>query len=177
MSRIALTDIETTGLDAQFNEIVEIACVVFDSHTFEILETYERKVWPKFPERAHPKAIEVNGYNGAEWKTGGAVHLEVAIKEYAKLTKDCVFMAFNAPFDLSFLDAAAKTTKIGMTYRWYPICLRAIAWHAMPHTGMFKWSMKEVCEKLGIPPEPAQHRALNGVMCEYEIYKNLAPKV
>lgn len=172
MSKIILTDVETTGLDAQFHEIIEIAAIVFDSHTFEIEKTFEAKVWPQFPDRIDAKAQAVNGYTVEEWK-GNAKLLETAMKEYNAIAKDCVFMSFNAPFDISFLDAAYKKTSLKAAYRWYPICLRAIAWHTMPHTGMFKWSMKEVCEKLGVPPEPDQHRALNGVMAEFGIYKKL----
>lgn len=174
MSRIALTDLETTGLNAAEHEIVEIACVIFDSHTFEIEASFEKKVWPRSPDRADSKALEVNGYNGPAWKNAGAVHLEVALKQYATLTKDCVFMAFNSPFDVGFLQAAERKTGVKIQHRRYPICLRSLAWFAMPHTGMFRWSMKEVCEKLGITPEPDVHRAMNGVMCEFEIYKKIA---
>lgn len=171
MAKITLIDLETTGLDPHHHEICEIACIVFDSHTFEIEATYERKVWPKFLDRIDPKAQAVNGYNGDEWRKGGAVPLEVALKELIAHTKGNVLMAFNSPFDVGFLQAAERKHGIDLGARRYPICLRSLAWASMPHTGMFKWSLKEVCEKLGIPPEPAVHRALNGVMCEFEVYK------
>lgn len=172
MSKIILTDLETTGLDAQYHEIIEIAAIVFDSHTLEIEGTFESKVYPSLPERIDAKAQAVNGYNAEEWKSNARL-LETALKMYNIMAKDCVFMSFNSPFDISFLDAAYKKINTKAAYRWYPLCLRSIAWQMMPHTGMFKWSMKEVCEKLGIPPEPDQHRALNGVMAEFEIYKKL----
>lgn len=176
MSKIALTDVETTGLDPSVHGIVEIACRIFDNHTFEVEKEFSYKIMPEPGYVMDPKAQAVNGFSEAEWKREGAVTLRVAMLNYTEKTKDCVFMAFNAPFDLGFLEAACKKTNLKMTTRWYPICLRAIAWFAMPHTGMFKWSMKEVCQKLGVPPEPDEHRAMNGVIAEFEIYKLLAQK-
>jgi DNA polymerase III epsilon subunit-like protein len=176
MSKIALTDLETTGLNPNVAEIVEIACIIFDSHTFEIEKEFEIKIMPTHIMDADPKALEVNGFNLEEWEEASAVDLHTAMTQFAAFTKDAVFMAFNSPFDIGFLDHAARETGIKMTYRWYPLCLRSIAWTHMPHTGMFNWSLKEVCEKLGVPPEPAVHRAMNGVMAEYGVYKALLNK-
>lgn len=174
MTKIALLDCETTGLDASVHEILEIACVVFDDETLDILDTYEAKVRPEHIETAHPRALEVNGYSEAEWKKAKAISLETMMRTLSAGTTDCIVMAFNIHFDLSFLDQAQRTTGITLNFKRYPICLRAIAWDRLPHRNpFFTWSMKEVCERLDIPPEPAQHRAMNGVMAEFEIYKIL----
>ncbi len=83
-------------------------------------------------------------------------------------------MSFNIHFDASFLDEAERKTGIELYFKRYPICLRAIAWDRLDHRNPFdRWSMKEVCEKLGIPPEPAIHRAMHGVEAEFEIYKKI----
>lgn len=172
--KIALIDCETSGLDAQLHEILEIACIVFDDETLAITDTYETKVHPTHIETAHPKALATNGYTRKEWDKAKAVSLKDMMKALANGTDDCIFMAFNAPFDLSFLKQAEKDTGITLNFKRYPICLRAIAWHQLPHRNPFdRWSMKEVCEKLGVPPEPAQHRAMNGVLAEFEVYKKL----
>jgi DNA polymerase-3 subunit epsilon len=172
--KIALLDVETTGLDASIHEILEIAVVVFDDETLKILDQYETKVHPEYIATAHPKALAVNGYTPEEWDKAGAVYLEEMMKTLSNGTKDCVMMAFNAGFDMSFLQQASKTTGIELYFKRYPICLRAIAWATLDHRNPFDtWSMRETCLKLGIEPEPAQHRAMNGVMCEFEIYKAL----
>lgn len=174
MSRIALTDFETTGLMPGHHEIVEIACVVFDEDTFQIEKTFERKVWPQHPDRLDAKAQKVNGYNAAEWRAGGAVPLETALKEYAAFTKGCLFMAYNVAFDAGFLNAAIAKSGVKVELARPYLCLLTMAYdhlHARPPRS---WRMADVCRHLDIPPEPAQHRAMNGVMAEYEIYKALA---
>lgn len=172
--KIALIDIETTGLDEQVGEIIEVACIVFDDETLEVLDTYETKVYPEHIETAHPKALKTNGYTTEEWDKSSTVYLEDMMKALANGADNCVFMSFNVHFDLKYLDQAARTTGINLNFKRYPICLRAIAWHALPHNNPFdRWSMKEVCEKLGVPPEPAEHRAMNGVLAEFGIYKAL----
>lgn len=172
--KIALLDCETSHLDAQIGEILEIACIVFDDETLEILDQYQTKVLPEHIETAHPKALAVNGYTDAEWKKAKAVSLKDMMTSLSAGTNDCVVMAFNIHFDLSFLDQATRTTGITLNFKRYPICLRAIAWHQLSHRNPFDgWSMKEVCQKLGVPPEPATHRAMNGVMAEFGIYKAL----
>lgn len=172
--KIALLDVETSGLDASVHEILEIAVVVFDDETLEILDTYETKVHPEHIETAHPRALEVNGYTPEEWKKSKAVSLDTMMRTLSAGTQDCIVMAFNIHFDLSYLDEATRKTGIILNFKRYPICLRAIAWHQLDHRNPFDgWSMKSVCERLGVPPEPATHRALNGVMAEFGIYKAL----
>ncbi len=170
--KIALLDCETTGLDLTIHEILEIAVIVFDDETLEILDTYETKVIPTHIETAHPKALATNGYTPHEW--AGAIPLEEMMKALSVGTNDCIVMAYNIHFDLSFLDQATRTTGITLNFKRYPICLRAIAWHVLPHRNPFDgWSMKSVCERLSLPPEPAKHRAMSGVMAEFGIYKAL----
>lgn len=174
MNRIALLDCETSSLDAQTGEILEIACIVFDDETLEIFDTYEAKVRPEHIETAHARALEVNGYTPQEWQKAKAVSLETMMRTLSAGTQDCIVMAFNIHFDLSYLDEATRKTGIILNFKRYPICLGAIAWHQMDHRNPFDgWSMKSVCERLGIPPEPTQHRAMNGVLAEFEIYKAL----
>jgi DNA polymerase III alpha subunit (gram-positive type) len=39
-------DLETTGLDKKYDQIIEVAMVKFDEKTFEILDTYSTFVNP-----------------------------------------------------------------------------------------------------------------------------------
>ena len=59
---VVFLDVETTGLDPRAHEIVEIAIVALDGQV--LLDT---KVKPQNIEAASPRALEINGYNEADW--------------------------------------------------------------------------------------------------------------
>lgn len=169
--KIAITDVETTGLDPLKHEIISIGCVVFDSDTFEILETFDRKIKPEHPETGDKRAFEVNGYTPEAWVD--ELPLYPVLIEYANLTKGCMFLAHNVVFDHGFLMEAFKKEDITCRFSLYKIDLLSLAWAKIPHAKTKGWSLKAVCEALGIDPEPAVHTALNGAMKEYEVYKKL----
>lgn len=169
--KIALIDLETSGLDPQLHEILEIGCLVIDSDTFEIIDQYETKVRPEHIDTAHPKALEVNGYNEADWV--GAETLENAIGQLSFKIKDTTMMAFNISFDWSFLQAAFRKTNTIDPMSHHRLDLLTLAWSKIPRSKVSNYSLKTVCAYLHIPPEPKVHRAMNGTMAAHEVYKKL----
>ena len=169
--KIALIDVETTGLNPDHHEIIEIGCVVFDSETFEIAHTFESKVKPLYPLRADPKAVQVNGYNINEWKD--APSLYEAMSRLAPLTRDATFCAHNVCFDNSFITRAYDKTSFPMTFSYRKLDIFTLAWSKIPHDKLASWSLKNICIYLNIEPEPDVHSALNGAMKAYEVYKKL----
>ncbi len=165
---IALTDIETTGLDPKIHEIIEIACILFDDEKFEIINTFEYKIKPEKIEAAAPEAMKVNGYNEEEWKD--ALSLDEVMDKYIEFTNGATFMAYNVTFDWGFL----KETGKNFLLHYHRLDLLSMACIKIPREGKTSWSMKSVCKYLDIEPEPEIHRALNGVMKEYEIYTELS---
>lgn len=169
--KIAFTDVETSGLNPSLHEIVSIGCVIFDHNTFEISDQFEFKTHINHPEQGSNEAFRVNGYNEKEWKD--AVSLDIAMMEYRYRTKDCMFAAHNVVFDYSFIKEAFNRCGMAMTFSRHKIDLFTLAWAKIPSSAMEKWSLKAICEKIGIEPEPEVHTALNGAMKGYEVYKKL----
>lgn len=170
--KIALTDIETTGLSPLNHEIIEIGCVIFDNETFEIHGKFNFKIKPTNIKDADPKALEVNGYDEKDWED--AMTLFQVLNFYAEATEGCTFMAHNAMFDWSFLEVAAAREIVKFKFKsHHKIDTVSIAWCKIPHNKIFSWSLKTLCSYFGIPPEPAVHRALNGAMSAYSVYKKL----
>lgn len=169
--KIALIDTETTGLDCRRHEIIDFGMVVFDSHTFEIYDTYEAKVKPLRIMDANAKALEVNGYNEKEWKD--AITIEELMKEVFKRTQGSTFCAHNMIFDWSFLEQAERDTGITLPFDRHKLDLLTLAWSRIPHNKVQSWSLKTICTYLRVPPEPKVHRALNGAMAGYGVYKAL----
>lgn len=169
--KIALTDIETTGLDPSAHEIIEIGVVIFDDRTFEIYGQLDFKIKPENIAGADPKALEINGYNEKDWKDG--MTLFQALSFYSEATAGCIFMAHNAMFDWGFLETAFKKENLTHSLLRHKICTVSIAWAKIPHNKVFSWSLKTLCSYLGIPPEPDVHRGINGAMSAYKVYKKL----
>ncbi len=169
--KIAITDIETSGLDVDVHEIIEIGLVVFDDETFEILDTMNVKVKPEHPEIFDPIAKQVNGYNDEDWKD--AIPLADALKIFVSKTVGCRFCAHNMILDFSFIEKSLKRFGIENTMDYHKIDILSLAWAKIPHDKMPRWSLKTICQYLEIPPEPAVHRGINGAMAEYEVYKKL----
>lgn len=169
--KIALTDIETLGLDPKENEIIEIACIIFDSKTFKIIDTFESKIKPLYPENADPKAIECNGFTEEEWKD--APDIIPVLQEFCEKTKGCVFLTFNTSFDAGFLEHNLKKYGFEWPMLYSKMCLMSMCFAKIPHNKVFSWSLKTCATYLGVSREANIHRAMNGCKCEYECYKKL----
>ena len=90
----AIVDIETTGLNPNTHEIIEVAIITKT-------EQYHAKVLPNHIEFADPKALEVNGYNEKEWF--GAVPASIVAQKTARLLDGKIIIGHNPAFDMSFL--------------------------------------------------------------------------
>lgn len=166
--KISIIDFETTGLDPKWHEIIEIGCVVFDDETLEIQEELDIKVSPIYPQRISAGAQKVNGYTDEKWEK--AIGQFDAFQQLATATKGTSFAAYNIIFDWSFLEEAMIHKPFKIDFRRPNIDILSMAYAVLPHKNQ-RWSLKEVCKKLEIPPEPEIHRAINGARSEYEVYK------
>ena len=98
----AVIDVETTGLNPNIHEIIEVAIVTKD-------ESYHAKVIPMNIEHASPKALEINGYNEKDWY-GAVPAKDVAIRT-AKMLDGKTIIGHNPSFDMSFLRELCRCLK------------------------------------------------------------------
>ncbi|MEK7462857.1 MAG: 3'-5' exonuclease [Patescibacteria group bacterium] len=168
---IAITDVETTGLDPKVHEIVEIGLVIIDQTTLEIINKLNIKVKPEHIETASEYALKLNGYNVADWEK--AISLPEAMALYAEKTKEAMFCAHNVTFDWSFIDAAFKKTGVKNEMDYHRLDLFTMAWLKFSDSGLEKFNMNEIAKFLGIPEEPMPHCGITGAMTEYEIFKEI----
>jgi len=98
----AFIDIETTGLNLEKNEIIEIGCVITTSE-LEIIEEFELKIKPEYIENADPVALKVNHYNKKDWES--SFSLKDAMKIFSEKVKNCIMVGHNVAFDAGFLEA------------------------------------------------------------------------
>ncbi len=172
--KIAMTDLETSGDIFSVHEILEIGLVLFDPQTFEIIDSYNRKVKPTNIENAIPRAVEYNGYNEKDWAE--AISLVDAMKEYAERAGEGIFCAYNATFDWGFINNAFL--KVGLenpmsTFENHDrLDLLSIAWERGLKNES-SWSLKTACKIFGVEPELEPHNALNGATTAYKLFKKL----
>ncbi|MBI2465731.1 MAG: 3'-5' exonuclease [Candidatus Sungbacteria bacterium] len=165
---LAITDVETTGLDYQLHEIIEIGLILADQKTLKILDEWSVKVKPRKIKTAAEAALKVAGYNKLDWLN--AVTLKEAMEAYSKKTKNAIFVAQNSFFDWSFLSEAFKQTGVEDHIDYHRVDLFTIGWSkAKELKRLKKFTLKEMCRYFNIEPEPVPHRAPNGARKAREI--------
>ena len=92
-------DIETSGLDPDFHEILEIACIKIEPNGKK--QTYYTKIHPMNIEIANTKALEINGYNPKDWRDA-SYPPEVAEKLETFLS-GAMLIGHNIKFDVAFI--------------------------------------------------------------------------
>ncbi len=171
---IAITDVETSGFDAQIHEILEIGLVVIDQKNLKVLDEWTVKVKPRKIRTAAEKALKVCGYNKIDWLK--AIDLKDAMKVYSKKTKNAIFLAHNSFFDWSFITEAFKSTGIEDYTDYHRLDLFSIAWTLSRNKklkNLSRFNLLELCKYFNIEPEPAPHRAPNGAKKELEVLRQL----
>lgn len=168
---IAITDIETTGLDPMAHEIIEIGLFVVDQKTLSVVDRLDVKVRPEHIETAQREALKVNGYRAEDWS--GAVSLKEAMTLFGEKTRGAIFCAHNVTFDWFFVHEAFRKTGVKSELDYHRIDLFTLAWAKLRKEGLEHFTMNAVAKYLGIPEESSPHRAMNGAMLACEVYKKL----
>tara|TARA_Y100000310_G_scaffold345569_1_gene466732 strand:+ start:4274 stop:4825 length:552 start_codon:yes stop_codon:yes gene_type:complete len=175
---LAFIDLETTGLDPERHEIIEIGCIVAKQvpqsgggAKVEKIEEFDVKVKPENIDNAEPDALRVSGYNEMEWMF--AAELSQAIKQLVEKTKDCVMVGHNVSFDQGFLEKAFEKTGIENKMHYHKLDTIPIAFAKLyDNPDVQKFSLGLLCEHFGIKNERA-HTALSDIRATFELYKKL----
>lgn len=165
--KYAIVDLETTGLDPFKHEIIEIGARLFDSDDLDIFTDINVRVKPEHPELGEAKAYAVNGYNPVDWVDSEPI--DVVLKQLQSAFFGRIFMSYNVTFDWGFMAAAYRKSNLRDPFHYHRLDLMTLAWHSMPVGNSI--SLKSACTHFGIDPEPGVHRALNGAIKGYEVFR------
>jgi DNA polymerase-3 subunit epsilon len=164
---VVFVDTETTGLDPKKNEILEIAIVALDGSV--LLNT---KVKPVNLETAHPKALEVNGYNDADW-ADAPTFAEIKDQVIEHLDHR-VFVGQNPQFDRNFIVEALDRVGVEKAYRkvdYHTIDTITLAWEHLVPCGIERLNLDAICEFLGVPLDREnRHGALADAQAARTVY-------
>ena len=126
-------DLETTGLDAKNEEIIEIGAIKFtkgflNHQTFQVLIKSNRNI-PK-------KITEITGITQLMVETEGEP-LADALKQFNDFIGDLRLVTFNAEFDMAFLRVAYQKEGLGKIFN--PVsCALKMAREAWPGRKSYK---------------------------------------
>lgn len=155
-------DLETTGLNSETNEIIEIAAIKYikgsNNHA-----TVQSLIKPK--RKIPAKITEITGITNEMIAQDGQ-ELEVALKEFVEFVNGHRLVSFNAEFDMAFLNVAME--KIGMPLLKNPVsCALKMSRRAWSSRKTFR--LADLARDAGIDSGEA-HRALEDARRALIIY-------
>lgn len=176
-TRLAFIDLETSGLDPELHEILEIGVIVTDFKLKE-LGSLNCKVIPVYIEGAEEKALKTCGYDKELWEKE-AIPLKEALKKLNKLVpfkEKAIPVGHNIKrFDIPFMRKAYKEEGIFDILSWTMIdtwdlaaTYKVISGEQLPN-----FKLGTLASHFGIEIKTA-HRAMDDIRANLEIFKELA---
>lgn len=158
-------DLETTGLEANKEEIIEIgACKVVDGQIVEVFSTFVK------PSKSIPKEIiELTGIDDEMVKDAPTINY--VLPDFFKFCHGAALVAHNIAFDIGFVHAIAK--KLSYNFDHANIDTIELAKKLLP--GLKNYKLGTVVEKLGISLENA-HRAVHDATATAKVFIKLMQK-
>jgi DNA polymerase-3 subunit epsilon len=165
-------DVETTGLDPNKHEIIEMAAVrSWLDGTLAGAAMFSTRV--HFSGHCTPGAQAVNGYTPDEWLK--AIALPDALSQLTHEMTGRRFAGQNPKFDEGFLRAAfARCDMPWPRMKSYHVLdLASLAWPLYLRGRVPGLGLDALCKGLGVEPEAKPHSALNGALKALEVYRTL----
>lgn len=154
-------DVETTGLDYQTEEIVEIGAVKVENG--KIVSTWETLVKPKKP--IPLTATEINNITDEMVKNSPPI--EIAIRDFFRFAKGAKMVGYNVAFDQKFIQKAAKENGIFFENEFVDVMPLA-----KEKLRLTRYRLSDVVKRLEISLSDA-HRALADSMATAEAFLEL----
>ncbi len=176
---LAFVDVETTGLQPGFHEMIDIGVVISDLEGNELGRFFKR-IMPDHPERLSEGAAAVNGFSLERWQALNPLSSRAVVDSLLHFHKsiapgkNVLMVAFNSHFDASFLDHLFRNA--GKSWRdlyFYVILdIPSMAWSL----GLRQLLGDSLSKTLGIRDEPRtanEHTGLTGADLNFRIYREL----
>ena len=173
----AFIDTETTGLNPDKHELIQIGGVIVraknphDVESYEVVEEFEYKIKPLRIQDANPTALKVNQYDPSQWQD--ALTLAEAMAFVAKKTEGAVMVAHNVAFDSAFVDKAFRLSDIENKMHYHRLDTVSMAFALLHNNAdVDRLSLHTLCEYFKIE-QGIEHQALSDARATYLLYKKL----
>ncbi|HEX8365373.1 MAG TPA: 3'-5' exonuclease [Allosphingosinicella sp.] len=176
---LAHVDVETTGLDPAFHEMVSIGMIYTDLEGVEI-GRLDLRIMPAHPERIEAGARAVNAFDPGLWRRSGAISEAEAVRrirafhEQIRGGRTVLFTAYNVWFDQAFVTALLRRygAEWRDMYHYQVLDIPSMAWAL----GLRHLRGTNLAAALGIPDEtrvPAEHTGITGAAFNVAVYRAL----
>lgn len=166
-----MVDLETTGLRADHDHILQMAVVHQDGAGRRLAEwsTYVR---PPRRWRTPLGPVEIHGITRR--RVIMAPSLTEALTNFVALTRGCILVAHNAAFDLGFLRAASARTGIGLSHDG-SLCTLHLS-RQLGERGQANHKLTSLCAEFGVDPGRA-HDALHDARAAGAVLPHLVSRL
>ena len=177
MKYLLAVDLETTGLDPNYNEIIQVAAMLLDANMNEI-DRFFALVSPVYPDRALRFNKDGTVFNAFEYShrplseyknTGEVIDNVIARMEYHLFTcrnitekRQVTLFGQNVKFDESFLKAAYEKTNRSWEFDYHvlDLCSMYASVHCRKHGSLpTNLGLKDILATLGV-----EHTLLHDAM-------------
>lgn len=161
MNRVLLLDVETTGLTPGVDRITELGMMVTSLDFKEVFASYNKLLYDTdYPEI--PKEVEEITGISTDMLQGQGIKPWLALEDYnaLRMVHNIKYViAYNAPFDKSFIDAELSKSNTVNAARW--LCAMT---DTPAHKKCKSWKLMHVALDHGVAVDPSElHRAINDV--------------
>jgi DNA polymerase III subunit epsilon len=167
-------DLETTGLDPQKHEILEVGCLVVDSKTLKIIDSYEELVKPENIELADPKALRIAGYSKEKW--GKAKPIEDVLKKITSISPNCMIAGWKVDFDWYHLEKAFNNSGLNIKnyYSYHILDVAPLAYIYFRNKKYpKKFSLRKFSRSMNIKVD-SKHSAMTDIVATYKLFRKLS---
>ncbi len=168
---LVFLDLETTGLDPQADDIVEVAAMRVDPLSLSVEGCFETKVAPSPGVLVDPRAAELNGFRAEDWTE--APEIKDVLPLLARFLEGCLIVGHNPAFDWAFLTVAYR--RLGLRrpdIGHHLLDTATLAWPLLRHGFVQSLSLRDLCAHYGIS-NVGSHRALEDVVRTYKLFLRL----
>ena len=152
-------DIETTGFSPETDKIIEIGAVKVKEG--KIVDKFSTFINPKIP---IPYRIEeLTHINDAMVKDARTI--ELILPEFAEFCKDCIMVAHNADFDMSFI----KKNSADLGIECDPTIVDTVGLSRVLLPQLSRYKLDTVAKAVNVPLL-SHHRAVDDAGCTAEIF-------
>jgi len=168
LPNLSFIDLETTGLNRQKHEILELAIIRVRQPMLKIIDEWEAKIQPQKINTADPQALKINNYNEKDWEK--ALSPKLVFEKFSQKARDTMLVAHNINFDVAFLEDNFRNWKVPISWDHHTLDTVSLAYFKLgPNT---KLKLSELALKLNIKQEKA-HSALSDARTCFEVFKRL----